>query len=366
MKSQERFQNIDILRGLLMVIMAIDHAYLIFYQIHYDESWNRMLPDYGSIAIFFTRWISNICAPGFALLMGMSMVFYSVKKQQESSKNSNVFFFIKRGLILIILQHLLDLPAFIFNFNFIEKMPLFRGGVLYALGVSLIIASFFINWKYKLQIIIGFGIVVFNYFIANTILKDASNSSIINLLFIPGVNNWVSINYPAIPWLGITLIGLGVGKYFINHSKKLNFTFLVLGLTFLIVFIFFRTLNIGDYKHTMYPNSIINYLAVIKYPPSIAFTVLTMWILSLLFWIITILKNHIIFRPLLVFGKASLFFYFAHIYMFIFLSKFLPHTFPLSVMYLIWLTVLVLLYPLCMYYINFRLQRINLFIWRYL
>jgi uncharacterized membrane protein len=52
MKNQERFQNIHILRGLLMVIMAIDHAYLIFYQIHYDESWNRMLPDYGSAAIF--------------------------------------------------------------------------------------------------------------------------------------------------------------------------------------------------------------------------------------------------------------------------------------------------------------------------
>jgi uncharacterized membrane protein len=226
MKNQERFQNIDILRGLLMVIMAIDHAYLIFYQIHYDESWNRMLPDYGSIAIFFTRWISNICAPGFALLMGMSMVFYSVKKQQVSSKNSNVFFFIKRGLILILLQQLLDLPTLIFNFNTIDKIPLFRGGVLYALGFSLIIASFFINWKYKLQIIIGFGIVVFNYFIANTILKDASNSSIINLLFIPGVNNWVSVNYPVIPWLGIAFIGLGVGRYFISNSKKLNFTYL--------------------------------------------------------------------------------------------------------------------------------------------
>jgi uncharacterized membrane protein len=263
MKNQERFKNIDILRGLLMVIMAIDHAYLIFYQIHYDESWNRMLPDYGSISIFFTRWISNVCAPGFALLMGMSMVIYSVKKQQESSKNSNVFFFIKRGLILIILQQLLDLPAFIFNLNFIDKMPLFRGGVLYALGFSLIIASFFINLKYKLQIIIGFGIVVFNYFIANTILKDASNSSIINLLFIPGVNNWVSVNYPAIPWLGITFIGLGAGRYFISNSKKLKFTFLFIGIIFVIVFMIFRSLNMGAYNHTMYSNSIINYLAVI-------------------------------------------------------------------------------------------------------
>lgn len=366
MKNQERFQNIDILRGLLMVIMAIDHAYLIFFQIHYDESWNRILPDYGSTAIFFTRWISNICAPGFAILMGMSMVFYSVKKQHESTNTSKILFFIKRGLILIILQQLLDLPTLIFNFYTIDKMPIFRGGVLYALGVSLIIASFFINWKYKLQIITGFGIVVLNYFIANTILIEATNSSIISLLFIPGVNNWVSVNYPAIPWLGITFIGLGVGRYFVDHSKKLNFTFLFIGITFVIVFITFRSLNMGDYKHTMYPNSIINYLAVIKYPPSIAFVVLTMGILSLLFWIITILKNHIIFRPLLVFGKASLFFYFAHIYMFIFFSKFFPHTFPLSVMYLIWLTTSVLLYPLCKYYINFKQQRINSFIWRYL
>jgi uncharacterized membrane protein len=298
--------------------------------------------------------------------MGMSMIFYSVKKQQEITSTSKVLFFIKRGLILIILQQLLDLPTLIFNFNTIDKIPLFRGGVLYALGFSLIIASFFIYWKYKLQIITGFGIVVFNYFIANTILIDASNSSIINLLFIPGVNNWVSVNYPAIPWLGITLIGLGVGKYFINYSKKLNFASLLTGIIFVIVFMIFRKLSMGDYKHIMSSNSIINYLAVIKYPPSIAFVVLTMGMLSLLFWIITILKNHIIFRPLLVFGKASLFFYFAHIYMFIFFSKFLPHTFPLSVMYLIWLTALVLLYPLCKYYINFKLQRINSFIWRYL
>jgi uncharacterized membrane protein len=80
--------------------------------------------------LFFTRWIFNICAPGFALLMGMSIIFYSEKKQQESSKNSKVFFFIKRVFILIILQQLLDLPTLIFNFNTIDKIPLNRGGVL--------------------------------------------------------------------------------------------------------------------------------------------------------------------------------------------------------------------------------------------
>lgn len=85
------------------------------------------------------------------------MVFYSVKKQQESSKNSNVFFFIKRGLILILLQQLLDLPTLIFNFNSIDKIPLFRGGVLYALGFSLIIASFLLIGSISFKLLLDLG-----------------------------------------------------------------------------------------------------------------------------------------------------------------------------------------------------------------
>ena len=125
-----------------MIIMAIDHCYLFFYQTHYAETWNSSMPNYGSYAVFFTRWISNICAPGFSLLMGMSMSFSLSKSINDFDKWPKAYFFIKRGIVLIILQQLLDFPSLLFNIDSLDKWPPFRGGVLYALGVSLIFVPF--------------------------------------------------------------------------------------------------------------------------------------------------------------------------------------------------------------------------------
>ena len=77
---QYRYRNIDILRGLIMVLMAIDHCYLTIYQTHFTESYDGDLPNYGSMAVFLTRWVANICAPGFALLMGMSISIFTANK----------------------------------------------------------------------------------------------------------------------------------------------------------------------------------------------------------------------------------------------------------------------------------------------
>ncbi|MFM2393052.1 MAG: hypothetical protein RLZZ546_1034, partial [Bacteroidota bacterium] len=178
-----------------MVIMAIDHCFLFIYKTHYNESWNELLPNYGSIPVFFTRWISNICAPGFALLMGMSMSFSLTNKERDINIYSNMLYFIKRGAILIILQQLLDLPIILFNLDTLDTLPLFRGGILYALGVSLIFSSLFINVNPFVNICIGVGVVFFNYFITSIFLTNSSSNTIFNLLFVPGVNNWVSINY---------------------------------------------------------------------------------------------------------------------------------------------------------------------------
>lgn len=354
MNNQKRFHNIDILRGLLMIIMAIDHCYLFFYQTHYSETWNSSIPNYGSITIFFTRWISNICAPGFALLMGMSMTFSLSKNSNDFDKWPKVYFFIKRGFVLIMLQQLLDSPTLLFNIDSLDKWPPFRGGVLYALGVSLIFSSFFIKVKPIVQVYIGTVIVFINYFIANTVLTQPSSNTFLNLIFVPGSNNWVNINYPALPWIGITMIGFGI--------REVNF--LKVGFIFLLIFILLRFINYGDYSHKNI-EGIINYLAVIKYPPSIAYVILNMGILSLLFWMISKFKKSNIFKPLIVFGQSSLFFYFAHIYTFILMSKFVPHSFPLINMYLLWLFGLLILFPICNYYLKLKSQGAKTSIWRY-
>lgn len=337
-----------------MIIMAIDHSYLFIYQTHYSESWNSSMPNYSSYAVFFTRWVSNICAPGFALLMGMSMTFSLSKNINDFNKSPKAYFFIKRGIVLIILQQLIDLPILILNIGNLDTLPPFRGGVLYALGASLIFCSLFIKVKPIIQVYIGAAIVFINYFIVNIGLTQASSNTFLNLLFIPGSNNWVSVNYPAFPWIGITMIGLGI--------RKVNF--LKAGLAFLLIFIILRFINYGDYNHKNL-NGIINYLAVIKYPPSIAYVIFNMGILSLLFWMIGKFEKSNIFKPLIVFGQSSLFFYFAHIYMYILMSKFVPHSFSLINMYLLWLIGLLILFPICKYYLKLKSQGSKTSIWRY-
>ena len=205
-----------------------------------------------------------------------------------------------------------------------------------------------------IQVYIGSAILLTNYFITTTVLTQATSNTVFNLLFIPGFNNWVSVNYPAFPWIGITMIGLGIRQI----------DFLKSGLILLLVFVLLRIINFGDYNHK-YLSGIISYLAVIKYPASIAFVILNMGILSLLFWIISKFEKSYIFKPLIVFGQSSLFFYFAHIYTFILMSKFVPHSFPLINMYLLWLLGLLILFPICKYYLKLKSQGSKTSIWRY-
>ena len=81
---QYRYRNIDILRGLIMVLMAKGHCYSTIYQTHFTESYDGDLPNYGSMAVFLTRWVGNICAPGFALLMGMSVSIFNSKRSNNT------------------------------------------------------------------------------------------------------------------------------------------------------------------------------------------------------------------------------------------------------------------------------------------
>jgi uncharacterized membrane protein len=208
----------------------------------------------------------------------------------------------------------------------------------------------------------GVGVVFFNYFITSVFLTNSSNNTILNLLLIPGVNNWASVNYPALPWIGITIIGLGLGKIVLENYKTSNLFYLKAGIIFILIFVILRYVNYGDYNHKNL-EGIVNFLAVIKYPPGIAFIVLNMGLLSLLFWVISEIEKSKYLQPLIVFGQSSLFFYFAHIYVFILLSKLVSDALPLIMMYLLWLVGLLLLFPMCKYYLKFKSRQSKISIW---
>lgn len=365
MKTNSRYLTVDILRGFIMVLMGIDHAYLTIYQIHYSESWDNPFPDYENGAIFFTRWISNICAPGFALLMGLSMSLYYNKHFKSSSIKSCRWFFIKRGLIIIILQQLLNLPSLLFNINNINKIHIFTGGVLYMLGSSMIVCAFLIHVKTIIKIFLGLAIIIFSYLFINFVFIEASDNTFINLFLLPGVNKWVSVNYPVIPWLGISIIGAGIGDFLIRDKKNTVTFLLKSSFTFFLLYIILRAFNLGDYNHVSNHDFLVSFLGVIKYPPSIAFFALTLTIIFLLFWFFDKHDTSCYFKLLVIFGQAPLFFYFAHYYLYIILSKFTNHMVPLYVMYIIWAFGLLLLFPIVKFYGQFKNKKGKNSFWKY-
>jgi uncharacterized membrane protein len=366
MSIQNRFNNIDNLRGLIMILMAIDHCYLTIYQNNFAEFWNSDLPNYGSNAVFLTRWTSNICAPGFALLMGMSVSIFNSKRSNNIDNQSIRSIIIKRGLVLIILQQVLNLPSLLFKTSNLNNMQVFRGGVLYALGATMIILALLLKWNKQKLLFLGLFTIVMNYLIANYILIHPSNNTVIHLLFTPGINQWVSVNYPLLPWLGIAIIGMSLGRYYIDDKIKFINRSWKVALTLMLIFIVLRFLNWGDYNHKVDTSSLINFLAIIKYPPSVAFIVITLSILGGLFWFISKYEKIAILQPLLVFGKVPLFFYFTHYYLYIIISKFTNHAISLSAMYVLWILGLIILYPVCKYYGQFKIQQSENSFWRYL
>jgi uncharacterized membrane protein len=363
---QYRYRNIDILRGLIMVLMAKGHCYSTIYQTHFTESYDGDLPNYGSNAVFLTRWASNICAPGFALLMGMSVAIFHSKRSNNIDNQSIRSIIIKRGLVLIILQQLLNLPSLLFKTSNLDNMQVFRGGVLYALGAAMIILALLLTWNKQKLLFLGLFTIVMNYLITSYILVHPSNNTAIHLLFTPGINQWVSVNYPLLPWLGIAIIGMSLGRYYIDDKIKFINRSWKVALTLMLIFIVLRLLNWGDYNHNVDTSSLINFLAIIKYPPSVAFVVITFSILGGLFWLISKYEKIAILQPLLVFGKVPLFFYFAHYYLYIIISKFTNHVISLSAMYLLWILGLIILYPVCKYYGQFKKQQSENSFWRYL
>lgn len=377
--NQKRIESIDILRGIIMVIMALDHVRDFFHiNANTDDPLNLVTT---TPMLFFTRWMTHFCAPVFVFLSGTSIYLQSLRK----TKKELSAFLIKRGLWLIFTEVAIISLAISFNpfYNFIFLQ------VIWAIGISMVIVGGLIHLPFKLILTLGLVIVLSHNlldipesapgFKAGFWWDLLHHGFFAVYPFAP--NHVVAIIYPFVPWLGLMLLGYCSGTFFTpNYSSEQRRKILTqIGTAVILFFIAVRFINVyGDpFAWSVQPNGLYTFLSFIKvnkYPPSLLYMCMTIGSALLFLALIEKVKNGItdVFRT---YGRTALFYYVLHFYLahllcaiFFFIKghslqdamnamQNLPFLFnipgegySLRIVYLVWAFVVIFLYPFCKWY----------------
>jgi len=354
----------DALRGLIIVFMALDHANLLVAQKHPPgEYWGGAFPVYYDTLAFLTRVVTHFCAPGFFLLMGLGMALFARSRQERGWTQWDIIrHFLIRGGVLIALQLLVV--------NQVWKLsPGGWGieiyiGVLFALGGAMILGSLLLWLKpvyllgLTLTLLIGTELLV-----PDPSLWGPGMSALTLVLRLPGGivdpegGALLWSNYQTLHWLELVTLGLVFGHWLADDPRKAFGRAWKMGLAFLVAFLVVRTLDgFGNIRPRM-GNAWIDFFNPVKYPPSIAFTLMITGVNLSLLWMFSRAGERAqrIVWPLAVFGQTPLFFYVLHLLLYIGLGHLLtPNGTSIPAMYPFWLLGLLILFPLCLGYGRFK------------
>lgn len=239
----KRVNSIDIVRGIVMIIMALDHVRDL---IHVNSITQNPVDLQTTTPItFFTRWITHLCAPTFVFLAGTSVYLASKNKGLSESRS----FVIKRGIWLIVLEF--TLVNFALWFDFGVHILIFE--VIAAIGFGFIILGLLIKLSPKTLGVIGI-VIIFGHNLFP--LLPFAEGSIIKTILTPffgfaaypiTAKTTFIMGYPPIPWLGIMLVGYAAGTFFELDSEMRKKRFLQIGIASLLLFVILRFVNIyGD------------------------------------------------------------------------------------------------------------------------
>jgi uncharacterized membrane protein len=313
MNKPARLQSIDFLRGLVMVIMALDHARDL---LHVDA----LTQDPTNLStttpvLFGTRWITHLCAPTFVFLSGVS-AFLSYRQQGDLAATRR--FLWTRGVWLIFLDY-----TFI-NFS-IWYDPLFRivmSQVIAAIGFGFVALSLLLRFSARTVGLLGLTIVLGHNLLAHVNFPPGTALNVVwgilfKLSFFQATPNFaILVNYPLIPWLGILLAGYGCGLVFLQNDEKRRKTVLLTGLGMLGLFVALRTFNAyGDPAHWSFQKdglfSFLSFINLTKYPPSLLYVCATLGLSFLVLrWVEG--RDNVFTRAITVYGKVPLFYYLLH------------------------------------------------------
>lgn len=379
--NKQRIESVDILRGVVMVLMALDHVRDFF---HFDA----FIYDPTDLSkttplLFFTRFITHLCAPVFCFLAGTSAYFTGKRR----SRNSLSKWLLTRGLWLILLEFTIVRLGWYFKINptFLDFL------VIWSLGISMIFLAGLIHLPRILSISLALFFVFGHNLLDNVHFTDGTMADMIwsffhEMTIIKFENFTFYIIYPVMPWIGLMALGYYTGKIFdsnVVRQKRIRYLSAA-GLILLALFAIFRGSNIyGDPRPwTDQNNPMFSFLSVLnvsKYPPSFSYICITMGLALLLLALFESLKNKLL-NPFRIIGQVPLFFYILHIYLIHFLaliaavgtgftiedmlletwvgftSELKGYGFSLSIVYLVWIIVVLLLYPLCVAYNRYRIR----------
>ncbi|MDY6525184.1 heparan-alpha-glucosaminide N-acetyltransferase domain-containing protein [Acinetobacter faecalis] len=317
-RTFDRLQAIDALRGLVILIMMLDHVRETFY-LHHQVTDPMLIPDTEGF-LFFSRTLAHLCAPVFVVLTGLSAYLYQSKYNSLTMTRE---FLLKRGLFLIFLE------LVIINFAWTGKFPpdVIYLQVIWAIGLSMVALSLLINiskkWLWSISLIIIFG---------HNLLEQVSFSNIPilqNFWFVLYERGWIELgeirlrtSYPVLPWIGIITLGYCIGGYIFDASKnnhRRNITLLTTGILSIGLFFILRLINLyGDQEWTVQQNFLetgMSFFNLTKYPPSLLFTLFNVGIGFILLALLNKVEDKKWVKPLIVFGSVPMFFYIVHLFL---------------------------------------------------
>lgn len=379
--TPQRLASIDLLRGIVMVLMALDHTRDFFT----NAFFNPLDLAQTTPALFFTRWITHYCAPIFVLLAGAGAYLYGVNGR---SSGEVARFLFTRGLLLIVLEFTLVHLGWFFQFEY----HFLLAQVIWMIGWSMVILAGLVLLRLPLWGMATLGILM----IAGHNLLDSISADEFGLL------QWIWIilhepdiiqlapgrqmlaYYPLVPWMGVIAIGYALGKLFLFTPPIRQKWLLGLGIVTTLAFILLRWNNLYGDPQPWSPQTsalltCLSFVNTDKYPPSLLFLLMTLGpaFLLLAFFERVNTANGLA-RALMIFGQVPLFYYVLHlivIHAAAVLFSYARHGeaswlfgtdwmfraglpagygYGLPLVYLVWLGVVILLYPVCYWFAQFK------------
>jgi len=361
LQSKKRIESIDVIRGIVMVVMALDHCRDFLTRLAYDPTDLSK----ASTILFLTRFVTHYCAATFVFLAGTSAYLYI---SRGKTKGQAAKFLLSRGLWLVLLELTIIRFGWVMNLDY--HFILLQ--VIWAIGVSMVILAALIYLPLPAIAIFGF-ILLFGHDLFDSLSAAAFSPAgkiAWDILHVSGIVTIGKVNvlvlYPLIPWVGVMALGYCFGTLFKMEGAERRKLLIIFGSCAIALFVVIRAFNFyGDPsnwtdQHVWY-RDVLSFIDVSKYPPSLDYILITLGPVMLMLAALENVHNRIT-SIFLVYGRVPLFYYILHLYLarllsfltFVIMDKKQGYSFPLGTVYIVWLLIVFILYFPCRCFMKYK------------